>query len=167
MNDEEDEYVIYKSHSEQVEYKIKFKLHNNKIHIKMKENNELVPYTYEGKFTRDNFNTIHKIFRCPDSLEEIFSEVKELFKLAKFYVNHLGLEEYRYIYFKVEYFEGEESTDQLELKRKMVKNKDEYLINLYNKHSKQINQIEEIKKLIKRLKDNDPIKKAFLDALDE
>ena len=162
MEFDDDKPMIYIDNIENIEYILEFQVDEDKLLIKVKENNEFAPFTYEGNFSREEFIGIHKIFKSCKSLDEILGHLKNLYKKKKLHINDVGDEKSRKIYFNIMNISGEEKTDTLDLEREMVKNKDYNLIRLYNEQKRQIKKIKELEALAgKGLEGNELRKKAL------
>lgn len=162
MEIDDDKPMIYIDNIENIEYILEFQVDEDKLLIKVKENNEFAPFTYEGNFSREEFIGIHKIFKSCKSLDEILGHLKNLYKKKKLHINDVGDEKSRKIYFNIMNISGEEKTDTLDLEREMVKNKDDALIQLYNEQKRQIKIIKKIEALsAKGLEGNELRKKAL------
>ena len=156
--------MLYYSVFEKLEYLIKFILEKDKIHIIIKENNEFVPYTYEGFFSLEDFIEHHKVFSSCANIEEILQHLNNLYEIKKIFIGDIALDDHRYMYFKVMNIVKEEDTDHFDLKRKMVEDKDQAMIDLYQEQKNQIGKIKAIDKLIndqKMDKDSEACKKMI------
>ena len=159
--------MLYKSVFENLEYLINFKLEEDKIHIIIQENNEFVPYTYEGFFSLEDFISHHKVFMSCSTIEEILEHLSNLYDNRKIFIGDIAYDDHRYMYFKVMNIAKEENTQHFDLKRKMVENKDDAMIELYEEEKKLIGKIRKIKKLINKEEemDDDLLKKQILDEI--
>ena len=137
--------MLYKSVFENLEYLINFKLEEDKIHIIIQENNEFVPYTYEGFFSLEDFISHHKVFMSCSKIEEILEHLSNLYDNRKIFIGDIAYDDHRYMYFKVMNIAKEENTQHFDLKRKMVENKDDAMIELYEEEKKLIGKIRKIK----------------------
>ena len=162
----EEEPRLYYSKEEEIEYIVNFEIKEDTIHITIKENNEFAPFTYEESFSKDDFIEHHRIFKACDNIDKILSHLDTLFKKGKLSINKLGPEDQRHLYFKIFNISGEEDTEPFILQRKMVDNKNEALIELYQEQKRQLKIIKEIEKLIlKGNQDNKDIKMKILNLL--
>ena len=165
MEFDDDKPMIYIDNIENIEYILEFQVDEDKLLIKVKENNEFAPFTYEGNFSREEFIRIHKIFKSCKSLDEILGHLKNLYKKKKLHINDVGVEKSRNIYFNVMNISGEEKTDILDLEREMVKNKDYNLIRLYNEQKRQIKIIKELETLAAKGLEGNELRKKALEIL--
>ena len=101
MEQNEQEIMIYKDSLNNVEYIIEFNIVADKIHMKIKENNEFAPFTYEEYLTLNDFIGLHKIFKSCTNVKEILGHLYTLYKNKKIYINDVGEEDKRNVYFKV------------------------------------------------------------------
>ena len=148
--EEEEGPLLYYSNIEDIEYIVTFEIEENTIHITIKENNEFAPFTYEESFTKDDFVERHKIFKACENVKKILPHLPNLFKAKKISINKLGPEDKRHLYFRVANISGEEDTQAFILQRKMVDNKNEALIELYEEQKRQLKKIKEIEELISK-----------------
>ena len=166
MEQNEQEIMIYKDSLNNVEYIIEFNIVADKIHMKIKENNEFAPFTYEEYLTLNDFIGLHKIFKSCTNVKEILGHLYTLYKNKKIYINDVGEEDKRNVYFKVWNISKEEDTKTFDLERKMVENKDEALIELFLEQKRQKKKIKEIEQLIaKGFQDSNLLKKNILNVL--
>ena len=165
MEFDDDKPMIYIDNIENIEYILEFQVDEDKLLIKVKENNEFAPFTYEGNFSREEFIGIHKIFKSCKSLDEILGHLKNLYKKKKLHINDVGDEKSRKIYFNIMNISGEEKTDTLDLEREMVKNKDYNLIRLYNEQKRQIKIIKELEALAAKGLEGNELRKKALEIL--
>ena len=140
--------LLYRSIVEGLEYIFEFKIVDDKIHIKIKENNEFVPYCYEGFFTHEDFIRHHKAFKSCKNVNEILPHLFNLYNAKKITIRDIGPNNIRYMYFTIYDISIEVTTELFELERKMVENKDKALIELYEKQKKLIKGMKEIEQLI-------------------
>ena len=158
--------MLYYSVFEKLEYLIKFKLEKDKIHITIQENNEFVPYTYEGFFSQEDFINRHIAFKSCLNIEEILEHLYNLYNIGKVFIGDFGYDDHRYMNFKVMFIDKEVDTQHFDLKRKMVEDKDEALIELYQEQKIQIEKIKIIEKLLNdKEMDKDLLKKKILEAI--
>ena len=165
MEFDDDKPMLYKDNIENIEYILQFQVDEDKLLIKVKENNEFAPFTYEGNFSHEEFIEIHKIFNACQDLDEILIHLKLLYKKKKLHINDVGVEKSRNIYFNVTCISREEKTETLDLERQMVENKDDVLIQLYKEQKRQIKIIKEIEALSAKGLEGNELRKKVLEIL--
>ena len=160
--------MLYRSYLEQVEYIIEFKIINNKILIKIKENNDFVPYTYEGLFSYNDFIEHHQAFKSCSNVEDILPHLLILYEKNKIYIDDIGHDDCRYMTFDILFISLEVKTEHFELNRKMVKNKNQALIALYQEQKRYIEKIKKLEELIhdnENSNNNDLLRRNILEIL--
>ena len=160
--------MLYMSRLEKLEYIIEFKIINGNILIKMKENNEFVPYTYEGLFSHDDFIEHHRAFKSCVNVQEILAHLTNLYNNENVIIGDVGKDNCRYITFKILYISSEENTLTFELERKMVEDKDKALIESYEELKRKIKIIKQIEQLVNSGEigdDNELLRRNILDIL--
>ena len=157
---------LYLDTIENIEYIVEFKIEENEernesIHIIIKENDESVPYTFEGYFTLEDFIARHIGFCSCKSVQDVLSHINSLFNQNKIFINDIGLDNERVLVLKAWDISIETKSKDFILTRKMVENKDKALIDLYKGKKQLKKMLEDIVKLanerdikdIKQLKD--------------
>ena len=131
-----------------VEYKLEFNIDNDSIHFKIIENKVYSPFTFEAKFTMEDFINSHCAFKSCDDLEEIIKHLNNLYKYNKIKLSNCGSPEERGLNFEIYNISEEITTKDFTLKLLMTENKDEALDDLYNIQKKQLDLLKNIKLLI-------------------
>ena len=120
----------------------------NTLRMSLIEDIEYCPFSYEQRFSLEDFIQHHLVFKSVKSLAEINNHIITLLKNGKISIdiNENKISDEVDLNMKVVNISVEEMTKPFELQLKMTENKDKNLIDLYEKQKKQI-------KLLKKLKD--------------
>ena len=151
-----------------VEYKLEFYVVDDTIHFKIIENKVYSPFTFEAKFTMEDFINSQPAFKACDGLEEIIMHLNNLYKDNKIKLSNCGSPKERILNFEIYDISKEVKTDDFYLKLIMTENKDEALDDLYNIQKKQLELLKDIKLLIgKDLSKEHPLYKGINKIFEE
>ena len=128
-----------------IEYLFQFKKEKEHIHFVLKENNVYAPFTYEGRFSMEDFISNHFAFKSCDDLDEVKYHLNNLYNNKKIKIFRAGSEENLQLFLTVGNISEETDSEPFELNRKMTEDKDKALFDLYNIQKAQLKLIEKIK----------------------
>ena len=128
-----------------IEYKLDFKIDDDSIHFTIIENNVYSPFTFEGRFTMEDFIKSQYAFRACDNLEEIITHLNQLYKNNKIKLSNSGAPKERILNFVIYNICEEVKTDDFKLKLLLTENKDKALDELYKIQKEQLELLNKIK----------------------
>ena len=149
-----------------VEYLFQFKKENEYIHFILKENNVYAPFTFEGRFTMEDFIAKHIAFKSCDNLDELISHLYSLYNNKKIKIFKAGIEDKLQLFLTAWNISLENDSEPFELIRIMTEDKDRALFDLYNIQKDQLKLIEKIKVLLDdNLSEENPLYKEIYKIL--
>ena len=115
-------------------FKFSSEVKDDVLVLTLSEIGALCPFIYRGKFSKDDLEQQHPVFKSCDNLEEIEKHIDVLFKKGK--ISILQNDEDGIALTIIIYFMAGEATFRLDLEKKMTTDKDDVLIELYDRQKK-------------------------------
>ena len=133
------------------------------IRVGLKEINVFTPYYYENFYTKSDFDLNNKIFKAKDTIDDIAETLRRSFEKRAILKNS---EDGKIIICYQFQFFDEDIEIKFELERKIIDQKDEALLTLFNIQKKNIEIFNNIKEQCKKNK-KDPASQKILDLLSQ
>ena len=152
---------------EDIEYILEYRIEKDCIVFKIIENKVYSPFTFEGKFTLNDFIKKHVIFKSCNNLEEVLRHLNNLYNSNRIILNNAGEKDERSLLFNIFNISEEERTKEFNLVLKMTSEKDKALEDLYKIQKEQLELFKKIKSLVKKNKIENKFSESILAALEK